>query len=213
MTGRVIFRLLMVAACVLYSNLLAASAAPGDLDLSFGVQGRRTILIPNSNPQSALHWNPTEDIAFQPDGKILVAGSAFDSFRAFDFTVTRFNPDGSLDTSFANGGVFRYDFFGKDDHGWGIALQPDGKIIIAGEAYLAVVNNQADTAFALIRLNPNGSFDQSFGTGGIVITNFFNSLDSATEVALQPDGKIIATGYVTQGGVNNGSTYDFALAR
>ncbi len=187
-------------------------AAAGDLDFSFGTQGRNMILIPNFTIPNALDWDPTEDIAIQPDGKILVAGSAWDSMLLMDFTVTRFNADGSLDTSFANDGVFRYHFNG-DDHGYGIVLQPDGKIIIAGEAYLGVFNDQVDTAFGLIRLNPNGSIDSTFGTGGTVITNFFASLDQATEVALQPDGKIIATGWVTQGGVNTGSTYDFAVVR
>jgi len=198
--------------CVL-SPLTRASAAPGDLDFSFGVQGRQMILIPNNTHPNTLDWNPTEDIAFQPDGKILVAGSALDRTIGFDFTVTRFNADGSLDTSFANNGVFRHDFTGSDDHGWGIVLQPDGKIIIAGEAYLGVFNDEVDTAFGLIRLNSDGTFDSSFGTNGIVITNFFASLDSATEVALQPDGKIIATGYVTPGGVNVAGAYDFALVR
>ncbi len=194
-------------------SLTKVSAAPGDLDFSFGVQGRQMILIPNLTHPNSQDWNPTRDIAFQPDGKILVAGSAWDTSIGMDFTVTRFNADGSLDTSFANNGVFRYDFTGSDDEGWGIVLQPDGKIIIAGEAYLGVFSGEVDTAFALIRLNPNGSFDSSFGSNGIVITNFFASLDAATEVALQPDGKIIATGYVTPGGVNVAGAYDFALAR
>jgi uncharacterized delta-60 repeat protein len=197
--------------CVFFS-FGDASAAAGDLDFSFGVQGRQMVLIPNLTQPNAMDWDPTEDIAFQADGKILVAGSAWDNSRLMDFTVTRFNTDGTLDTSFAQNGVFRYDFFG-DDHGYGIVVQPDGKIIIAGEAYLGVFNDQVDTAFGLIRLNPNGSFDSTFGNGGIVITNFFASLDAATEIALQPDGKIVATGYVTQGGVNTGSTYDFALTR
>jgi uncharacterized delta-60 repeat protein len=196
-----------------FSSQAEILAAPGDLDNSFGVQGRQVILIPNLSQGFSLQWNTAEDIAFQPDGKILVAGSAYDSYRLFDFTVTRFNADGSLDSSFADGGVFRYDFFGVDDHGLGIALQPDGKIIIVGEAYLGVFNGEVDTAFGIIRLNPNGSFDTTFGNNGIVITNFFASLDSATEVALQPDGKIIATGYATPGGVNVASAYDFALAR
>lgn len=187
-------------------------AATGDLDFSFGNQGRQVILIPNTQPNGMI-WNPAEDVIVQPDGKILVAGSALHGINGFDLTVTRFNADGSLDSGFANNGVFRHDFTGSSDKLYGIVLQPDGKIVAAGQAYLGVVNDEADTAFTVIRLNPNGSFDASFGNGGIVITNFFSSLDQATEVALQPDGKIIATGWVTQGGVNTGSTYDFAAVR
>src|SRR5688572_25441353 len=115
----------------LFGAASSIHAAAGDLDFSFGVQGRQQLLIPNFTPNTTLNWNPTEDIAFQPDGKILVAGSAYDGMRLFDFTVTRFNPDGSLDTGFAVNGVFRYHFNG-DDQGYGIVLQPDGKIIIAG---------------------------------------------------------------------------------
>ncbi|HLM02277.1 MAG TPA: FG-GAP-like repeat-containing protein [Pyrinomonadaceae bacterium] len=188
----------------------SVEAAPGDLDQTFGVQGRQMVLIRNFQP-GGLIWNTAQDIAIQPDGKILVAGGANDSTNGFSYTVTRFNPDGSLDSGFAAGGVFRYDFGTGSDEAMGIALQHDGKIVAAGKAH---VNPFApDTAFGIIRLNPDGTFDSSFGTNGVVITNFFASLDEATEVAIQPDGKIIATGWVTQGGVNNGSTYDFTAVR
>src|SRR5688572_15208203 len=166
---------LVAVISVLFSSTEGV-AAPGDLDFSFGIQGRNMILIPNLTFPNSQDWDPTEDIAFQPDGKILVAGAAWDSSLLMDYAITRFNADGSLDTSFANNGVFRFHFNG-DDHGYGIVLQPDGKIIIAGEAYLGVFNDQVDTAFGLIRLNPNGTFDQTFGDNGIVITNFFASLD------------------------------------
>jgi uncharacterized delta-60 repeat protein len=203
--------------CVLFlvvagfaSGSSSVSAAPGDLDQSFGIQGRRVILIPNSQPNFMI-WNTAQDIVVQPDGKILVAGGANDTNSGFSFIVVRFNTDGSLDSGFASGGVFRYEFGSGSDEAQGIALQPDGKIVVAGKAN--VNPTAADTAFGVIRLNPNGSFDSTFGNNGVVTTNFFSSLDEATEVALQPDGKIIATGWVTQGGVNNGLTYDFAAVR
>ncbi|HEX8370634.1 MAG TPA: FG-GAP-like repeat-containing protein [Pyrinomonadaceae bacterium] len=188
----------------------SVTAAPGDLDQSFGVQGRRIVLIPNSQPQFMI-WNTAQDIVVQPDGKILVAGGANDTNSGFSFTVVRFNTDGSLDSGFANGGVFRFEFGSGSDEAQGIALQPDGKIVVAGKANVNPF--AADTAFGVIRLNPNGTFDSTFGTNGVVTTNFFSSLDQATEVAIQPDGKIIATGFVTQGGDNNGLTYDFAAVR
>ncbi|HEX8733838.1 MAG TPA: FG-GAP-like repeat-containing protein, partial [Pyrinomonadaceae bacterium] len=195
---------------VFLSGGFDVSAAPGDLDQSFGVEGRQMVLIRNSQP-GGLIWNTAQDIAIQPDGKILVAGGANDTNNGFSYIVVRFNPDGSLDSDFAAGGIFRYDFGSGSDEAMGIALQPDGKIVVAGKANVNPF--AADTAFGIIRLNPNGTFDSAFGTNGVVITNFFSSLDEATEVALQPDGKIIATGFVTQGGVNNGATYDFAAVR
>jgi uncharacterized delta-60 repeat protein len=184
------------------------SAAPGRFGFSFGVQGRQFVTVFNSQPALGNH-NYAEDIAVQPDGKILVCGSAWIIPNGDDFVILRFNQDGTLDSSFANGGVFRYALSSVTDRFYGIAVQPDGKIVAAGETNVGT----QDTAFAVVRLNPNGTFDATFGTGGVVTTNFFNSLDEATEVVIQPDGKIIASGWVTQGGVNNGLTYDFALVR
>ncbi|HEX8370596.1 MAG TPA: FG-GAP-like repeat-containing protein, partial [Pyrinomonadaceae bacterium] len=195
-----------------FSSPAKVSAAPGDLDFSFGVQGRQFITVFNSQPVFGNH-NYADDIVIQPDGKILVAGSAWDIPTGDDFVILRFNADGSLDSSFADGGVFRYAFSPVTDRLYGIALQPDGKIVAAGQAYLGVVNGSGDTAFAVLRLNPDGTFDGTFGNNGIVTTNFFTSLDQATEVAIQPDGKIVASGWVTQGGDNNGVAYDFALVR
>jgi uncharacterized delta-60 repeat protein len=68
-------------------------------------------------------------------------------------------------------------------------LQPNGKIIVVGESY-------ADTSdIALVRYNPDGSLDPTFGTGGILTTDIMNSFDHAYAVVLQPDGTIIVTGY------------------
>ena len=184
-------------------------AAAGDLDPTFGVGGKQFVTVFNSQPVFGNH-NFAEDIVVQPDGKILVAGAAWIIPNGNDFVILRFNTDGTLDSSFAEGGIFRYTFGPVDDHLYGIALQPDGKIVAAGKGQLG---NTTDTAFVVIRLNPNGTFDQTFGSNGVVTTNFFSSLDQATEVAIQPDGRIIASGWVTQGGVNNGLTYDFAVVR
>lgn len=185
-------------------------AAAGDLDQSFGVQGRQLVTVPNSDGTGGIN-NSAEDILVQPDGKILVAGYAYDSFDGDSFMIVRFNTDGSLDTDFAFGGVFRFEFESGTDKLGGVALQPDGKIVAAGEVQPNPFTG--NTAFAVIRLNPNGSFDNSFGTDGIVVKDFFSSIDEATEVAIQADGRILVSGWVTQGGVNNGLTYDFAVVR
>lgn len=187
----------------------SAFAAAGDLDPTFGVQGRNFVTVFNSQPVFGNH-NIAEDIVVQPDGKILVSGSAWIIPNGDDFVILRFNPDGQLDSTFADNGIFRFAYGPVTDRLNGIAIQPDGKIVAAGQGQQG---NTPDTAWVVIRLNPNGTFDPTFGTNGIVTTNFFSSLDEATEVAIQPDGRIVATGWVTQGGVNNGSTYDFAAAR
>lgn len=195
-----------VALVLIFSE--AAISATGDLDPTFGVQGRNFVTVFNSQPELGNH-NYAEDIVIQPDGKILVAGSAWVIPNGDDFVILRFNANGQLDSTFANGGIFRHTLSPVTDRLNGIAVQADGKIVAAG----AVNVGTQDLAWAVMRLNPNGTLDPSFGTNGIVTTNFFASLDEATEVAIRPDGKIVATGWVTRGGVNDGISYDFAVAQ
>ncbi len=84
-------------------------------------------------------------VVLQPDGKIIVAGYAFVNLND-DFAVARYNPNGSLDTGFGSGGRVVTDFVGGTDHGLAVALQLDGKIVVAGNAY-----NGDDMDFALAR--------------------------------------------------------------
>jgi len=83
-----------------------------------------------------------------------------------------------------------------------VAIQPDGKIVVAGHA-----RNGRTTDFALARYNPNGSLDTTFDADGKVLTHF-NGLDQINAVALQSDGKIVAAGNTIGAGIQ-----DFALAR
>src|SRR5207237_8831084 len=84
----------------------------------------------------------------------------------------------------------------------GLVFQPDGKLVAAGNV------EGSDCDFAVVRYNADGSLDGSFGTGGKVITPVGSSSDVAFSLVLQPDGKLVAGGYPT-----NGSTDDFALLR
>jgi uncharacterized delta-60 repeat protein len=202
--------------CAVLCFLFAATvfAAPGDLDFSFGVQGRQLVTV-STNPVIAIH-NNTTDIVIQPDGKILVSGFAYfgvSPTSGNDFIVMRFNQNGTLDSGFATGGIFKYDFQGGSDELYGIALQPDGKIVAVGQVQINPFQSNPNTAFAVIRLNPNGTFDSTFGTNGLIVTDFMASLDQATEVAIQPDGKIVVSGWSTRSNTNVGGAYDFALAR
>jgi uncharacterized delta-60 repeat protein len=108
---------------------------------------------------------------------------------------------GDLDPSFGNGGLVTTDFGGRGDFGLAVAVQPDGKIVAAGNSSAVGVFS---VSFALARYNPNGSLDPTFGSGGTVLTSFGGNLSAAADIALQPDGKIIAVGIV------NG---DFGVAR
>ena len=114
---------------------------------------------------------------------------------------------GDLDPAFGVGGKRTTDFFGNDDVGAAVAVQPDGKIVVAGIALSGEVGN-----FAVARYSSDGSLDSSFGTGGKTTTDFFGDIDLAFGVALQTDGKIIAVGTAVKPLSDRLETY-FALAR
>ena len=99
--------------------------------------------------------------------------------------------DGSLDPSFGEGGRVVTDFFGDADIGYAVALQPDGKLLVAGSAAVGGANS---VDFGLARYNPDGRLDLSFGVGGKVTTDFFQRDDFPQAVAVLPDGKILVAG-------------------
>ncbi len=163
---------------------LARHRRNGQLDPTFDGDGRVTLAFPGS---------PTRDgqaqaVVVQPDGRIL-AGGWFRGFGFGGFVLARFRPNGSLDTSFSGDGVATTNRHNAR-HIHAIALQPNGKIVVAGQA----VDGTGRSDFALARYLRNGSLDRSFGDRGIVITDFGGPNDFATALVLQPDGKIVAVG-------------------
>ena len=124
--------------------------------------------------------------------------------RSEDFALARYNPNGTLDGTFGTGGKVTTDFNGDDDEAHALVLQPDGKLVAAGQAE----SGYRGRDFALARYNPNGSLDATFGTGGKVTTDFAGNDDAAFGAVLQSDGKIVAAG-----GAKTSRSQDFALAR
>ncbi|MBW4505006.1 MAG: DUF4347 domain-containing protein [Scytonematopsis contorta HA4267-MV1] len=159
----------------------------GSLDLSFGNEGKVTT-------DFARGIDTGYGVALQPDGKIIIAGRARNTFSKYDFALARYQSNGSLDSSFGIGGKITTDLSGVDDIGNDILLLSDGKILVAGNA---------NGDFALVRYNNNGSLDNSFGIGGKITTDIIGD-DSASKLILQSDGKIVVVGSA------NG---DFAIAR
>jgi len=118
-----------------------------------------------------------------------------------DFSLARYNTDGSVDLTFGSGGRVLTDF-GGDDTAFALAVQPDGKIVVAG------VSTESGTMdFALARYDSDGALDPTFGSGGTVVTDFGGN-DEAFALVLQPDGALVAAGVSTAAG-----SLDFALAR
>jgi uncharacterized delta-60 repeat protein len=183
--ARVFLAFLVSAFLVSWNIPRTVCADAGELDPSFGIGGKVVTDIGGSESGTA--------IAIQQDGKIVVAGSyEIESGESdHDFGVARYLADGSLDTEFGVGGLNGLDFFGGEDIAHAVAIQPDGKIVVAGEIYNTATNN-AD--FGLGRFNPDGSIDESFGNGNAVTTDFSGLADQAMGVALQSDGKIVVAG-------------------
>jgi uncharacterized delta-60 repeat protein len=152
-------------------------------------------------------------IAIQRDGKIIAAGDSGAAGRSNDVTVARYNRDGSLDATFGSGGIARTDFgdgvTSGFDFGGPVVIGADGKITVAGATRLsapAAVNWN----FALARYNADGSPDLSFGSGGVVVTDFAQN-ESANGLSLAPDGEIVVVGITHQGNAVMGER--FAIAR
>jgi len=175
----------------------------GMLDNTFGNRGKVRTDFPG------LAAVPSS-VVIQPDGKIVVAGGAFPLFTFIgNFKVARYNPNGSLDTSFGDGGIVTT-IFPAGSYASDVALQSDGKIIAAGTVFVDfIIGESSDTDFALARYNPDGTPDATFGNNGQVATDFLGFEDDAFSILIQPDGKIVAVG-----SANDPATfYDFAAAR
>jgi uncharacterized delta-60 repeat protein len=181
-----------------------AGAAPGRLDPTFGPGGKITTHVAPSGSASA--------VALQGDGKIVVVGNAGGTFASEKrtFAVVRYLANGGLDPAFGAGGTLTTDF-GQDDFASpsAVAIQSDGKIVVAGTTAKRAADGTAISHFALARYHSDGRLDLGFGAGGKVVTDFGDDQSSgATVLALQADGKIVAAG-----GVSTGGTGDFALVR
>ena len=171
--------------------------ANGSLDTSFGADGKVTTTIDSGGAASAL--------VIQPDGKIVVAGSS-----SGKFALARYNPEGSLETSFGTGGTVLTSIGTGSAAANALALQPDGKIVAVGSARSSVgVPPTSEDSFALARYKPDGSLDMVSST---IFIPFECDLCSAgaNAVALQPDGKLVLAGQVYDGSSSRG---EFALAR
>ena len=156
---------------------LARYNADGSLDSTFSVDGKVTTDFGGNDFGGG--------VTMQSDGKILMVGESNGNFA-----LARFNTDGSLDTSFDNDGKVTTNLGGVGMAGASsVVIQSDGRILVVG----SVSDSQGHGDFALVRYNANGSLDNSFGSGGKVITDIGHE-DYAADVKVLSDGKILVAG-------------------
>ena len=165
----------------------AVAAFPGDLDLTFGTDGATATDIWDNNESGRA-------MALQADGKIVVAGTGTHTGPGSGIHVVRYDADGILDPTFGTGGVVVISNGTTSRGAEGVAIQTDGKIVIAGRS----TTSPNPAAFGLVRLNSSGSIDTTFDGDGFVETLIPNaSFAAANAVVLQADGKIVSAGYAT----------------
>lgn len=160
-----------------------------ELDTSFGSAGKSVV---------SGFLGGVQDIAIQPDNKIVFVGKCYTIDGPYNVCLGRRNEDGTTDTTF--GGAPRPGFAltritgASASDGWqsnGVALQNDGKIVVVGSSSFGAFS----TTIIVVRYNANGTLDTTFGTNGVVRTSY-DLNNFSQKVAIQPDGKIVMVGYV-----------------
>jgi len=156
----------------------------GSLDTSLNSSGKITTAVGKGTCKG-------EGLALQEDGKIVVVGHSFNAGGQSCFTVLRYGADGSLDTSFGDSGKITT-AVAKESNADSVAMQSDGKIVVAGNSFIDGGNND----FAVVRYNANGKLDSSFNQTGKASADF-GAHDLPRSVALHGDGRIVVAGYTT----------------
>jgi uncharacterized delta-60 repeat protein len=182
---------------------LARYTKRGKLDHSFGHGGKVRPNLGGTTEALAL--------AIQPDGKLVVAGDEqVGTGNSSEFLIARFNPDGSLDSTFGKAGVTRITPGLANSAADAVQVQDDGKIVVAG-----IVSSSNGYDWAVLRLRPDGFQDISFGTVGLVSGSFGADASVATDLEIQPDGRIIVGGFDVALNRSTGAAtfHGFGLAR
>ncbi len=167
---------------------LARFLTTGTLDTSFGNGGVREVSLRGPVNATAL------DAVAQADGKIVAAGRVGVSLHDRDFALARYLPDGSLDPAFGQQGIVTTDFANDQDNAMAAALQTDGKLLAAGEVHIPPATSN-DVGVA--RYLPDGTLDNSFGSGGLVSLDVDGNSDTVRALAVQDDGRILLAGNST----------------
>ncbi len=191
--------------CIIGIGLIVI-AAPADLDPTFGVIGK--VVSSPDGSQSIVGFG----MALQPDGKIVMVGSRVNASTYQNFVVARYNPNGSLDTTFGNNGWSSATFGAGYEAAVSVDIQPDGKIVVGGT--VRNVLNVPSQDLGIVRFNSDGSLDTTFDGDGKVTISFNEFMEGGyTEylsvLKVANDGKIVMAGRAVNSGVDD----RFILAR
>jgi uncharacterized delta-60 repeat protein len=154
------------------------------LDRSFSGDGR-VLLSPGMHPS----------LAVQPNGKLVLAGTPPTESPKSRFIVMRLERDGRLDRAFSGNGIRKISIASGPDYARSVALQRNGKIVVAGVGHACPPCTDAfETDAAVTRLNKDGSLDRSFSGDGRALTDLGNRADAAYEILVGPEGRIVLVG-------------------
>ena len=167
----------------------------GTIDTTFGTNGWVTTIFPSFSTSS-------KSTSINAAGRIIVGGMGVGPGQS-QYVMAAYNPNGTLDTTFGTGGKVNFHIGYDNDFGLQVIQLDNGKILFGGHSYFGSVPLRYE--IAVVRLNANGSFDNSFGENGVFKSRFFENGRSYLEgMALQSDGKLVVTGAAN---VNNEENY------
>jgi uncharacterized delta-60 repeat protein len=174
---------------------LARYTRRGALDPAFGRGGE--VLTPLGGPPPRNKWDieTARSLVLQPDGRIIAAGFLNDVVDTERVGIVRYRPTGALDATFGKSGKVVADLGTRhDSSAQAVALQHDGKVVVAGSTLIPAGLPSESSRFALARFTGRGELDAHFGTGGKVIAPPLGYWDQGNAVVLQADGKIVVAG-------------------
>lgn len=184
---------------------MARLNADGSLDITYGSLGY--VITQLKDPDGSNISSYILGLALQADGKILAAGFSYSYTTFQDVAVARFMPNGALDATFANAGIFTANLGGLADFSSSVTVQNDGKIVIGAHKELGILPGTPTYDAAIIRLNADGSYDATFGANGVAYFDFAEHATYVNDAVLQADGSIVFAGQVVNYAAGKWDTY------
>lgn len=190
---------------------VARLSSNGSLDTTFDLDGRTHFnIIPTTSTEGA----SLLDLAVQDDGKIVLVGYTFTGGTTASATVARLNADGSMDATFGSNGIAQFDAVVAEPQltlATSVEFLEDGKILVSGATNTATGGDPSDLDMFATRLNPTGTIDTSFGSGGTQVVSFNqggDNRDVSRDSVIDQEGRIILAG-----SISNATNVDMAVVR